>query len=144
MKHTRRLLAALGAAAMVAAGCGSSSPDASTASTATAAQAQSQAPSGAPAPDLTELASTLGVSVSELQTAMDSVRQGRPAPDASSSGADQPTPPDNSDMATALADELGLDQTKVAAALEDLMSQPGAQPHQQDGTTATPSTSSAS
>ena len=98
----RRKIAALGAAgaiALAAIGCGSADSPATPAGT----QQQQQPPGGGVPPDMSGLASQLGVSASELQAAMEKLRDAGGSPD---------------DMAATLAKELGLTTAKVQEALE--------------------------
>ncbi len=95
----KRKVAALGATAAVALaaiGCGS------TDSTTTTPSGTQQQPNGG-GPDMSGLATELGVSASDLQAAMEKLRGAGGSPD---------------DMAASLAKELGLTTAKVQEALE--------------------------
>ena len=99
----KRKIAALGAAgaiALAAIGCGAADTPATPADGQPPQQQQPQ-PGGGP-PDMSGLATALGVSASELQAAMEKLR-GSGSPD---------------DMAASLAKELGLSMAKVQEALE--------------------------
>src|SRR5213596_1045318 len=101
----RRRIAALGAAGVLVftAGCGGAATAGTTAN-------GSEAPAGASAPgapDLSALATKLGVSTAKLRAAMDAARPQQGA-----------TPSSPDDMAAALAKKLGLSTAKVKAALE--------------------------
>ncbi|UUY04339.1 hypothetical protein LRS13_02050 [Svornostia abyssi] len=99
-----------------AAGCGSSDDTQTTANAGTpaAAAAGQGAPPQGGAPDLSTLASALGVTEAQLQSAMESTRPSDP-----SSG-----PPAQGDMAAELAEALGLDADKVQEALSATMPTP--------------------
>jgi biotin operon repressor len=103
----KKLAVVLGAVGAIAvAGCGgssSSTQSGSTSSSSSAAATGQQAPDGM---DLTTLASKLGVSKSKLQQAMDKLRSQQ-------GSSSSPT-----DMAAALAKELGLSEAKVQSALQ--------------------------
>ncbi|KRB72765.1 hypothetical protein ASE01_22235 [Nocardioides sp. Root190] len=80
--------------------------------------------------DIAALATALGVSEDELESALDAVREDL-KPDAAKKPADgeRPTPPTEAEreersaaLAKALADELGIDEAKVSDALEGLQS----------------------
>lgn len=108
-------LAATGVLAVGAIGCGNSDDTQTNANAGTpaAAAAQSAPPQGR-APDLSTLASALGVTEAKLQSAMESTRPSDP-----SSG-----PPAQGDMAADLAEALGLDAEKVQEALSATMPTP--------------------
>ena len=89
------MLGATGAIALAAVGCGAADTPAGTQQ-----QQQQPQPAGGP-PDMSGLATALGVSASELQAAMEKLRGGSP-----------------DDMAASLAKELGLSTAKVREALE--------------------------
>jgi hypothetical protein len=112
----RRRIATLGAASVLvfAAGCGGTATTGTTSngSTATAGVA---APGGAP--NLSTLATKLGVSTSKLQAAMDAVRPQQGS-----------TPSSPDDMASVLAKKLGLSTAKVRAALDATRPQGGTPP----------------
>ena len=119
----RRRIAALGAAgaiALAAIGCGSADS-----TTPPRTQPQQQQPAGGGPPDMSGLATELGVSASDLQAAMEKLRGAGGSPD---------------DMAASLAKELGLTTAKVREALESARPQgqpPGAgQPPSADTTSA--------
>lgn len=146
----RKAAVLLGTAAMFgAAGCGattSGSSDSTAAAPATQASAQTAGappamtgqagtaaqgtqgpgggqvggPGGGP-PDVSSLATALGVSTTKLQAAMDATR---PQP-----GTTGTAPPSASTMAADLAQELNLDEDKVAEALKSFMPQGGPPPN---------------
>ncbi len=119
MKIRPRALAALAATGVLAAGavgCGNDDTQATAnAGTPAAAAAQGAPPQGA-TPDLSALASALGVTEAKLQSAMESTRPTDP-----SSG-----PPAQGDMAADLAEALGLDADQVQEALSANMPAPPA------------------
>jgi hypothetical protein len=116
MRPPRKLAVFLGAAAMLGgAGCGSAASGDTQSSSAAPSQSQSRRPGGPGAPDLSALASRLGVSEARLQQAMQAARPG--------AGSSAPSSPDA--MASALARQLGLTTAKVQAALKALMPQGG-------------------
>ncbi|MDA0173428.1 hypothetical protein OJ998_30270 [Solirubrobacter taibaiensis] len=113
----KRSIAALGAAtALVFAGCGAEA--ATTNSANGTAQQGGQPPQGG-GMDFSALATKLGVTTEKLQAAM---AKNRPEP-----GTQGQPPAGNpgQDMAANLAQELGLDESKVQAALDELMPQGG-------------------
>lgn len=120
MKIRPRALAALAATGVLAAGavgCGGNDDTQTNANAGTpaAAAAQGAPPQGA-APDMSTLASALGVTEEQLESAMESTRPSDP-----SSG-----PPAQGDMAAELAEALGIDAEKVQEALSATMPAPPA------------------
>ncbi len=121
MQIRPRALAALAASGVLAVGtvgCGSDDTNTQTnagAVTPAAAAAQGTPPQEA-APDMSALASALGVTEEKLQSAMESTRPSDP-----SSG-----PPAQGDMAADLAEALGIDAEKVQDALRANMPAPPA------------------
>ena len=114
----RRAAAVLGTGlALAIAGCGGSQQ-------ATTQAAAHGGAGGGPftSANLTTLASTLGVSKSKLQTALESTR---PSGTPGSGGPD--------DMAAALAEQLDLSESKVQAALAKVRPQGGQPPAQPSG-----------
>ena len=134
MKHRKRnLIAVLGAAALVATGCGAAGSDDTAQSAATAGQSTSQPqqqsgqpPQGGGGPDVSGLADTLGVDETKLQEAMASLRPDRAAGDDGAGTGSPAQPPDRTEMAAELAEALGLDEQVVADALADAMPTPPA------------------
>jgi hypothetical protein len=101
----RRLAVIVGVSAMVgAAGCGAASKTQST----SAANGNAPAAATGSDPDLSALASKLGVSTSALQKAMQAIR-----PSSGSSSSPQ-------DMAAALAKKLGISEAKVRSAMQSV------------------------
>jgi hypothetical protein len=122
----RRLAVIVGATALVgaAAGCGAaSSNNASNANNANNANAT--APAAGQRPDLSALATKLGVSTSALEKAMQATR-----PSQSSSSSPQ-------NMAAALAKQLGISESKVRAAMQSLGPPSGSAPAAPSSSTTT-------
>ena len=131
-------IAALGAAAaLVFAGCGA---EAATTNTSNPQTQNGQPPQGGPGGgmDFSALAEKLGVTTEKLQRAM---AKNRPEP-----GTQGQPPAGNpgQDMAANLAQELGLDESKVQAALDELMPQGGGPDNGQAPPTGTPAAAGAS
>jgi hypothetical protein len=116
----RRVAVIVGAtgALAAAAGCGATGSTSSSSSGA-AGQPQSQSQQQGPgpgAPDLSALASKLGVSTAKLQQAMEATRPSSPGADGS-----------GTDPTAALAKALGLSEAKVRAAMQATMPSGGPQ-----------------
>jgi hypothetical protein len=134
--RVRRLAVIVGASAVLGAtGCGAANSTSQQSSASSGAQQQqssaAQAPAGAP--DLSGLATKLGVSESKLRAAMEATRP---------SGTPGQAP--SGDPATALAKELGLSAAKVRAAMQAVGPPGGGQPPSGSAPAAPSSSSSAS